>query len=157
MKKIFTITIALALLAGCREQKTQLDPPGSKLEGINAQWTLVEVEQVDVASIQQSTLDVSKAFLKNGSLDVNFNSSDFTYAVNSDIPNYLGDGGSWSFDDNEYPTKIYLIPSGSDTIKLDMLSTIRPIDTYLHVAVVRTCGPNNDPYIGYNLKFIRSN
>ena len=63
----------------------------------------------------------------------------------------------WFFDDNEFPTLIKLIPDGGDTITLNLLSTIRPIDAYLNFTMNRTCGPQNMPYIGYNFKFIRAN
>ena len=157
MKKLFMIIALGLVIQGCREIPDKLDPPGSKLEGINANWSLVEVEQVDIVSIQQATLDVSKAFLKNGTLQMDFNSSDFTYSVNASTPNYFGDQGSWFFDDNEFPTLIKLIPDGGDTITLNLLSTIRPIDAYLNFTMNRTCGPQNMPYIGYNFKFIRAN
>ena len=146
------------ILSSCKKDHPVLDPPGSKLEGINATWSLTEVVQVDVASIQQKKLNVSTAFVGSTPLVMTFNSSDFTYTVTKGSgPNYFGDGGSWAFDDNEYPTQITLTPNSGAPKVLPMLHTIRPVDTYLNFMYSRTCANDQDPYIAYEFKFVRSN
>jgi hypothetical protein len=158
MKYSIFIVTTLLLLASCKKENPELEAPGSKLEGINANWQMVEVIQVDEASISKEELDVSEAFINAIPLQINFNSSDFTYSVvNTSGPNYFGDGGSWEFDDNEYPTKITLNTTANKTITLPLVRTIRPQDTYLNVSLLRNCGTEESPYIGYKFKFIRTN
>lgn len=149
---------AAILMGGCKKDRPTLDPPGSKLEGINSEWSLFEVEVVDVASLQEARIEVTDAFANGDPMKITFNSGDFTYQVyQGNSPAYFGDGGSWAFDDNEYPTKITLTTNGGETIDLPLVRTIRPVDTYLNFAFRRVCDNEEKPYIGYEFKFVRSN
>jgi hypothetical protein len=157
MKYSLFILTAFLFIAGCKE-KAVLEAPGSKLEGIHANWAMTEVLQVDEASINKDELDVSDAFIGATPLKINFNSNDFTYTVvNTSGPNYFGEGGTWAFDDNEYPTKITLTTTNSKVITLPLVRTIRPQDTYLNVSLTRNCGTEDAAYIGYKFKFVRTN
>ncbi|MBI1308065.1 MAG: DUF5004 domain-containing protein [Bacteroidetes bacterium] len=155
---LMLLMLPVLIFTGCKKDRPVLDPPGSKLEGINSSWILVGVDQVDIASLQQKSLDVSEAFIGDIAMQVQFNSSDFTYSVtNGSGPNYFGNSGSWAFDDNEYPTQITLTTSTGDVKVCPLLHTIRPVDTYLQFSYARTCSNADAPYVSYNFKFARTN
>lgn len=146
------------LMTACKKERPVLDPPQSKLEGINHQWKLIGVDQVDAASIEQATLDVSEAFINGDGLEITFNSTDFSYSVDAkNSPNYLGAGGSWEFDDNDFPSLIALMPTGGEAIVLPLLATVRPKDPYLKFGIDRRCGTESKPYVGYQFTFMRIN
>ena len=158
MKKYISLILIVGFaLAGCKKERPVLSEPGSKLEGIHANWEMVEVIQVDEVSINKDELDVSDVFLTNP-MKININSEDFTYTVdNPSGPNYFGNSGKWEFDDNEYPTMITITTDASKVIELPLVSTIRPQDTYLNFKLLRTCGGSDDAYVGYKFKFARVN
>lgn len=153
---IFALT-AIVASSGCKD-KDELDPPGSKLDGINSNWEMVDVVQIDIATLAQKELNVSNAFIGAKAMKIQFNASDFTYTVTPGSgPNYFGTAGTWAFDDNEYPTKITLTTSANETKVLPLVRTIRPVDAFLHFSYQRKCANADKPYIAYEFKFIRSN
>lgn len=152
---VFVMTLVF-LLSACKKEKPELDPPGSKLGGINANWTLVEVEQIDINNVAEPTLDVSDAYLNNSNVEFKFNSESFSYEVQyGNTPAFFGNSGSWKFDDNEFPTRIELFTDLSENINLPLVRTIRPQDPFLIFGFERTCGNDEKPYIKYQYKFIR--
>jgi len=160
MKKIFAHMLMATVILGssCKKDRPELDPPSSKLEGISSTWEMMEVVQVDIASLAQKKLDVSQAFIGAKAMKMTFNSSDFTYSVVPGFgPNYFGNGGSWKFDDNEYPTMITLTTDNRETKILPLVRTIRTVDVFLNFSYSRTCVNDDAPYVAYEFKFIRSN
>jgi hypothetical protein len=154
--KYWTLLLLIGLsLASCKPDKLVLDPPASKLEGINDSFTLSEVIQVDPAVLGSgNSLDVTAAFTKGAVPVIAFNSTDFTYAYTAgDAPNYLGASGTWALDDNDYPTLISM-NDGSRTYTLNLLHTIRPQDLYLEVRYQRSCG--SSVAVIYDFKFARN-
>jgi len=152
---VFVLTL-LCVISACKKDRPELDPPGSKLEGINANWTLVEVEQIDINNVAEPTLDVSEAYLNNSSMEIKFNSESFSYEVlYGNTPAFFGNSGTWKFDDNEYPANIELTSDLSEVINLPLIRTIRPQDPFLIFGFERTCGNDEKPYIKYHYKFIR--
>lgn len=146
---------ALLIWAGCKEPVYEFGEVPSKLEGINDSWELVEVVQVDKLTLSvDSTLEVTSMFLGGSPVKMTFNSTDFTYTLEAGSgPDFLGGSGSWSFDDNDFPSEIRLT-TGGEVINLRMLRTVRPNDPTLEFQIGRGCG---DSYsVGYNYKFVRS-
>ena len=160
MKKILLIIAVTGLLAGsgCKKDRPELELPGSKLEGIASTWELVEVIQVDIASIQQKKLNVSEAFIGSKAMKISFNSVAFTYSVEPGIgPNYLGNSGIWAFDNNQYPTIITLTTDSGEKKVLPLVKTIRSVDQFLNFSYSRKCTNDVNPYVAYEFKFVRSN
>jgi hypothetical protein len=149
------LLLMVVSMAACKPDELVLDPPGSKLEGINDAFTLSEVIQVDPFVIGSgNSFDVTKVFTTGTAPQITFNSADFTYSfAPGDGPNYLGTGGTWTFDNNEYPTLINM-NAGSNQYVLKLLHTIRPQDAYLEVQYERSCG--SDVTVIYQFKFARS-
>jgi hypothetical protein len=145
------LTLAL-VVAGCKPESPVLDPAPSKLEGINDTFTLVEVMQVDYNGIGLTELDVSGIFIGSTPATIAFNSGDKTFTYNTGTSlDFLGSGGSWAFDNDDYPTKL-MMTSGADQYDLVLVRTIRPQEQFLEVELTRPCGGAT----GYRYKFARN-
>jgi hypothetical protein len=158
--KISGIVLLLSVftLQACKNDRLELGEAYSKLEGIHSNWALADVEIIDVASIAQKRLNIGTAFIGATPMQMDFNSEDFTYTVTPGSgPNYFGTGGSWAFDNNDYPTKITLTTNQGETLELPLAHTIRTIDPFLTFTYDRYCGNEEDPYISYEFKFTRTN
>jgi hypothetical protein len=149
---LLTLTL---LLAACKPEEIILDPPPSKLEGINGTFTLVNATQVDPFVIgSNNKLDITTVFTTDGVPSLTFNSGNFTYIFNpGGGPNYLGSNGTWAFDNNDYPTRIAMNPGGTQ-FDLKLLHTIRPQDEHLEVQFERACGGTTA--VIYQFKFARN-
>lgn len=144
MKNIYIrfllILIPGLLFGSCEEQTYEFGEPFSKLQGINGTFVLSAVSQIDERTTAlDNSLDISDFFIGVTPAVISFNSTDFTYTLNSGTsPNFLGENsGSWRFDDNEFPTEIQL-GSGNPTSLL-LNRTIREIDNTLEFQVSRFC------------------
>ncbi len=154
--KYWTLLLLIVMgMTACKQEELVLDPPGSKLEGINDSFTLTEVIQVDPFVIGSgNSFDVTSVFTSGTAPTIAFNSTDFTFTFTAgDGPNYLGSAGTWTFDNNEYPTRINM-NDGSTQYILKLLRTIRPQDEALEVQYERSCG--GDVSVIYQFKFSRS-
>jgi len=144
----------LLMLSACEEENYQFGEPFSKIEGINGSFILTSVIQSDERSTAlENTRDISEFFIGSEPAVINFNGSDFTYTLEAGTaPNFLGgSGGSWKFDDNEFPTEIQL-GSGSPII-LSLNRTIREIDNTLEFRLTRFC--SGEAGVSYNYVFTR--
>ena len=154
--KYLTLLLIVALaISACKPDELVLDPPGSKLDGINDSFTLTEVIQIDPFVIGSGNyLDVTSVFTSGAAPTITFNSADFTFTFNAgDGPNYLGTGGTWTFDNNDYPTLINM-NDGTGQYVLSLLHTIRPQDKFLEVQYERSCG--TQVTVRYQFKFSRN-
>lgn len=152
----WTLLLLVVLsFTACKPDELVLDPPGSKLDGINAKFTLSEVIQIDPFVIGSgNSYNVTSVFTKGAVPTITFDSKAFTYSyVAGDAPNYLGASGTWTFDNNDYPTLINM-NDGSSQYVLKLLHTIRPQDEFLEVEYGRSCG--SDVTVIYQFKFARS-
>lgn len=158
-KTAFILVLSLCVgFVGCKEDRPVLDPAGSKIEGINANWEMVGATVIDIASIQQKSLDVSSAFIGSKAMRIDFDSTDFSYTVDKGFaPNYFGTSGTWAFDNNETPTSITLTTSDNREILLTLSRTIRPVDANLVFKMNRYIDGKEDPYIAYEFTFARTN
>ena len=154
LKIILSALILAATISSCKEDRPTLQPPGSKLEGINATFELYEVSQVDELTLSfNKERDVTAAFLGTNPGTITFDSENFTYSVEAnDSPNYLGTEGTWAFDDNEFPTMITLNTSDGRTLELPMLATIRPQDQHLKFMLTKSCNGETNLSYKYNFK-----
>jgi len=154
MKKIMIIVAGLSILGSCKKDRPELPPPSSKIIGIQDDWILSKVIQVD--EITQKELDVSSVYKGRDPMKINFKitGTDTLYSV---IPgssaNYLGTSGKWKFDDNTYPTKVIITHDGNDSY-LPLLRTIREGDPTLEFKYTKVCRGRN--VVSYNYIFSRS-
>lgn len=141
-------------MTACKPEEIVLDPPPSKLEGINGTFVLSEVIQQDPFILGDgATLDVTAIFTTGTAPTITFDSGAFTFSyAKGDGPDYLGAAGSWAFDNDDYPTQINM-NNGLSQYALKLRHTIRPQDEYLEVNFERGCGGN--PTVVYQFKFAR--
>lgn len=154
--KFWTLLLLLGVgLAACKPEDIVLDPPGSKLDGINGTFTLAEVIQVDPFVIGSgNSLDITGAFTSGTVPSITFNSTALSYTfAPGDGPNYLGASGTWAFDNDDYPTLISM-NDGTAQYDLKLLHTIRPQDEHLEVQYERSCGGTVS--VIYQFKFARN-
>jgi len=157
MKKQLIITLSILALFStnaCKKEKLELEPPSSKVEGISDTWVLKEVTQVDEANPLFPEMEVSEAFIGNQALEMSFESTNFTYSVEEgDSPNYFGTNGTWSFDNNEYPTLVNIVHDGKEEV-LQLLRTVRTVDQTFEFQYFRTC-ENGKRVVSYKMVFER--
>lgn len=163
--KYFTIKTLLSLammafvLQSCKpKEEFVAGEPFSSLKGINGTWAIDQVLQVDKLSTKSdNTLDVSAFFTGANPLQITFNSDDFTWSVSAgDSPNYLGASGTWSFDDNEFPSYITVV-EGAATKTFTLNRPVREnVDQYLDFTMERPAC-NGDVAVGYTFRFVRTN
>ncbi len=159
MKKnlIFIISFfSTALIFSCENKVDDLKigEPLSQSEGIDGTWELEKVEIVDEFQVDKPTMDLSDVFL-TGETTLIFNASTKTYTIDtpSDIPNFLGEGGAWLFDNELYPKVVTL---GGSAIELGS-----PIYSYSETLVLKYtkyCDVNGrlKPVLSYRYQFKRA-
>ncbi len=154
MKKLIIIISIIQLTIGsCKEDRPELPPAGSKVEGIQDDWSLFKVMQYD--EISQKELDVSSVYIGADPMKMNFKIEGqdtlYTITTGSSI-NYLGNNGTWRFDDNEFPTTLTINFDGNDHI-LKLNRTVRPQDQTLEFKFSKVCSGKR--VVSYNYTFKR--
>lgn len=154
--------LGVLLFSQCNKKTYTLDAPGSKVEGINGNWELYSVIQVDEISLAKLERDLSLYYLGNGDVEVmkiTFNSSAMTFNITlGEIGrNYLPSSGTWSFDDNNFPKYIYLKDDNGVVTTLKLGGPTRPQDQQLKIAFQRSCSIDGEvkEYVGYRYEFNR--
>ena len=167
MKRSFYILSAIlfllmASLSQCKKKTYTLDPPSSKVEGLNGDWELYSVIQVDEKSLSKDERDLSEFYIGDGSaelMNVSFSSSNKTFEiVLGEIGrNFLPSSGTWSFDDDNFPSYIYLEADNGEVTSLKLQSTTRPQDQKLKFSFQRSCTINGEnlEYVGYRYELNR--
>jgi hypothetical protein len=159
---ILIAILSVALLSQCKKKTYTLDPPPSKIEGLNGDWSLYSVIQVDEISLSKGEKDISQFYLGSDTTTVmqaSFSSTNKTFTITPGTMgrNYLPSSGTWTFDDNEYPQYIYLIDDNGVETTLKLQGPTRPQDTQLKFSFQRSCIINGEEkeYVGYRYEFNR--
>jgi len=170
MKSIHIILLGFFVIlafSSCRnEPSTDFGEPFSKIEGIADEWELVEMfhSGIDVATssnVITNTIQLPQSYIGDVPATLNF-TTDFTYSGTENGSKILfPTSGSWAFDDNDYPSKVFLT-SGGETIELQLLAPVREkVDEFLHFLYIRPfgdCAPADAASrgtVGYEYKFAR--
>jgi len=158
--KRFIFSMALltffgAALVSCNnDDEAEIGEAGNKLEGINATWVLVEAEIQDDNDINKQTRSVFDYYGAGVPPEIAFNSNSFSFTTTANGKrNFFGSGGTWAFDDNDYPTMITLNDDLLGIIEVQMTATIRPQDSRLKLNYARDCG--GDVYATYFFEYER--
>ncbi len=139
IKILFFALLALVAVS-CEDEIPPLGEPSSKVLGIQATWVLTAVEQVDLLTpFNENTLDVSTVFIGDTPASMTFDGSSYTVNYGTSPEGLLGTGGSYTFDDNDFPTLINL-SSGGTNYTLNLNRTVREIDPTLEFEIKRVCG-----------------
>lgn len=129
-------------LAGCKQEITgELGEPIDKRSGFLGTWELTTFTQQDLNNPLKETRDLSSVFIQDGAqpMRLTFNDDD-SYSIVQEIGrDYFGTGGSWAFDDPEFPTFLQLFQEG-DTLQYNLGTTVRPYDNQMTIEYRRSCG-----------------
>lgn len=161
--KITLFAIAsLLVVTSCREDRSaELGEPLSKIEGLVATpWVISEVYIVDGADPANASRDFSSYYASGESLlSLNFN-EDGTFQVQpGDGVNFLPEGGTWEFDNNEYPSRI-IMNGGDVDLELQLEAPTRIIEQQLKVRYDKyACELDGEikPVYSYRMVFNRDN
>ena len=142
LSAVLTLAImAMAINAGKPESTGELGDPFDKVAGMTGTWELISFTQQDLNSPVKETRDLS-AFYIDGTvtpLQLTFN-ADRTYSIALEMgKNYFGEGGTWGFDDDLYPTYLELF-STNDTLVYNLGGMVREFDQQLAIEYRRDCG-----------------
>ncbi|MCX6189547.1 MAG: DUF5004 domain-containing protein [Bacteroidetes bacterium] len=137
MKSILNFLLLIILFSAsfisCRPKKFSdigLEP--SKSKGLQANWILSHAYVIDEAATSPDKLDITAFYQTKALPTLIFTETTFTALTLGTVKNYFGSGsGTWSFDNNDYPTSLRINYSNNvkDTFLLG--GTIRPTDSTL--------------------------
>ena len=142
LSTVLILAIVAIAFNACKPESTgELGDPFDKVAGMAGTWELSSFTQQDLNSPVKETRDLS-AFYIDGTvtpLQLTFN-ADRTYSVALEMgKNYFGEGGSWGFDDDLYPTYLELF-STNDTLVYNLGGMVREFDQQLAIEYLRDCG-----------------
>jgi hypothetical protein len=157
MKNLVMLVLALSILGACKpEPYKEIGPRYDLATGISGSWEIQMVDGVDLTLPVPESRDISDFYMQTPDrLGLSFDSESQVYTVvNAQTPgNVFGQGGTFAFDDENYPSKISLYSSNSDTLEFDLLNMVREIDVNMGLTYTRThCGTN---YFRYEYTFKR--
>lgn len=142
LSAVLTLAIVATAFNACKPESTgELGDPFDKVAGMTGTWELSSFTQQDLNSPVKETRDLS-AFYIDGTvtpLQLTFN-ADRTYSIALEMgKNYFGEGGTWGFDDDLYPTYLELF-STTDTLVYNLGGMVREFDQQLAIEYRRDCG-----------------
>ena len=151
---LFLSILSLSLFNSCKEDP-KIGDASSKLNGINASWEVFEVIQSYPTLTGKVEWDVTYHYQNDeGNLEVTFNSDDFSYDVSAPgMNNIFGEGGSWAYDNDQFPTQVTLSQGSGEELVLPLGAVVREVDQFLHLVYERDCG--GEAYITYDFIFTR--
>lgn len=161
MKKIIAVFFLISMLGACQKEYKEIGNAPSKIEGITAKWVLHSCSVIDKGGFIEETVEITPFFtsspkLPNISFTMEAGVGRYTCDTSNIAFNFFGGtSGTWSFDNNEFPTKLLITPNGSEQgIVMPLAATIRPTDTYLKIDQSVLCGTTEKAV--YRLSFIRN-
>ena len=142
LRTVLTLAMVAMAFNACKPESTgELGEPFDKVAGMTGTWELSSFTQQDLNSPVKETRDLS-AFYIDGNvtpLQLTFN-ADRTYSIALEMgKNYFGEGGTWGFDDDLYPTYLELF-SATDTLVYNLGGMVREFDQQLAIEYRRDCG-----------------
>jgi len=136
---IFTVTL---LFSSCRpELETDPGEPFDKVAGLDGDWKLYSFVQQDLNNPIKEERDLSRYYIVDDvePLTITFNASDRSFDVQiTEGKNFFGEGGSWSYDNDQYPSFISL-DDGMETNTFSLGSMVREFDNTLTLQLEKGC------------------
>jgi hypothetical protein len=130
MKKIGLFMVLLAAMAACKPEIKPIGDPLKAGEGLPGMWELTEINTIDITLPVPEERDQS-AIMKDQTdrLVITFN-ADGTYAIDQlgVAPDIFGTAGNWMYDKEDFPTMLYFLPTGGDTVQTGLLNMPRTTD-----------------------------
>ncbi len=159
MKNIaYIICIATLIMAGCKpDKKTDIGEPFDKVAGLEGTWVLNSFLQKDLNNPVQEERDLSQYYIVEGiaPMELTFNAADRAYDIElTEGKNFFGSGGTWSFDNDQYPTSI-LFDDGTEENSFGLGSVVREFDNELTIQLEKGCS-EDDLNVIYKFIFDRA-
>lgn len=166
MKKLQLLCLSLLVTVLACKPRTEgeIGEPFDKIAGISGTWELQRFIQQDLNNPIKEERDLSTFYLKDGivPLRLSFEGESRSYGVAIEAGrNYFGDGGTWRFDDDVYPsfvTLTTLIDEEETELVFKLGSMVRTFDNTLRLALDRGCDlgtPDAVPTVIYRFEFNR--
>ncbi len=160
--KISVLIISvITLFSACRpDLKGELGTPSDKVAGLSGTWKVSKFSQVDLNNPIQEERDLTEFYVVEGQdlLTLAFSSSDRTYTVTPGAGrNFFGTGGTWSFDNDQAPSKL-ILQNETEIIELPLGAMVREFDNELAIDVPRFCedgSGNRTNTVIYKFRFTR--
>ena len=134
--------LALILASGCKKKiEGELGTPYSKVTGMNGTWELSKFVQIDLNNPIQEERDLSQFYLVEGTepFSLTFDSEDRSFSAQIEAgKNFFGASGTWSFDDDNYPSFLY-IDNANELLEFEMGNVVSEFDNELQLDLNRAC------------------
>lgn len=139
MKKIRAIFFLGVVLAACKPEIAPIGEPYTAGDGIYGSWEMTGISTTDITLPVPETRDQSR-ILSDAANRMQFTiNSNGTYTIDNlgIAPDVFGAEGNWQFDQTDFPTMIYFIPTGGDTVKSALGNMPRTIDNTVGFTITR--------------------
>ncbi len=138
--KVLSILLGIVLISSCKKEEFNIGTPYSKVKGISAHWVLKEVWQADEIA-ETPPLNVSSVMVGDVPSTLSFTDQGRNYSMDpGSSVQYIPVSGTWSFDDEEYPTQVVLNNNG-ENYTLHLKKPVRElVDTTLEFQYIRPIG-----------------
>jgi hypothetical protein len=152
LMKTFSYTLTLVLVismlaSGCKKKiEGELGTPYSKVTGMTGDWELSKFVQIDLNNPIKEERDLTEFFVQEGStpFTMSFESADRSFTSAIEIgKNYFGESGTWSFDDDNYPSFLY-IDNATQILEFEMGNMVDQYDNELQLDLNRACISGTD-------------
>jgi hypothetical protein len=139
---LFLAGMCFLFLNSCKPETDGIvGDPFDKVQGMIGTWELSQFTQQDLNSPVKEVRNLSSFFIDGIStpIQLTFN-EDRSYAVAIEMgKNYFGEGGTWGFDDDLYPTFLKLY-TPADTLSYNLGGMVREFDQDMRIEYRRECG-----------------
>jgi hypothetical protein len=149
------------LLNGCKENiEGELGESYDKVAGMNGTWELTKFSQIDLNNPIKEERDLTEFYIIDGitPMQIIFDSNEKSYEVLiSAGRNYFGPSGTWTFDDNEYPSFL-LMDDGTTERSFELGRVVREFDNSLVIDLRRGCSDADGNFVEtvvYHFEFTR--
>lgn len=125
----FTLMLLVSIIACKPEPVYVLEPFGNSAEGLNGAWKLLKVTQTDeiVKLAVKPELDITQFLTGGGEVTMKFDKTNMSYQnTGSAKVNYLGNNGTFRFDNPSTPSQLILTEPNGQVYTLIMSAPIRP-------------------------------
>jgi hypothetical protein len=155
---VFLATIGM-VFNGCVEERKEIGEPFDKVEGISGTWIVSDAAVIDEQSVLKDEIDITDFYTSDPGnvMELIFDGVTMTYQVTpGEGINFFGTGGTWEYDDPNFPEFLYLytqVEMEDDTIVLQMGTTVNEFSSSMDIKYPRYCGENN--VSSYRYTFLR--
>jgi hypothetical protein len=158
LRKLIVIAWVGSSLIACKKELKDIGTPGSKVEGIQASWVLKKCVHVDEQSLTKEAANITRYFSNGPKLPhITFNDTLYTVdTVGLGINFFNSTSGSWRFDNDNFPSKIFFTPIDAAPFEFKLNGPIRPQDNLKFTKQVsNSCKGAETLIMSYNLEFLR--